>query len=58
MAFGLTLQFTGSYRAAILSIVVFFISGLILFARVNLDKGMREAHDNAPAVGSSVLSDA
>lgn len=37
--FGLALQFTKSYRIAILSLVVFFVAGLLVLLRVNVDRG-------------------
>lgn len=40
LAFGLTLNFTGSYRLAVLSLIVFVILGLLLLLRVNDRKGM------------------
>jgi len=43
MVFGLALQFTGSYRIAILSLVVFFVAGLAVLTRVNAEAGEREA---------------
>ncbi len=43
LLFGLALQFTGSYRVAILSLVVFFVAGLILLLRVDVERGTREA---------------
>ena len=49
LLFGLTLQFTGSYRAAILSLVVFFVAGLALLAKVNVRKAAIEAGNEAPA---------
>ncbi|HXF41228.1 MAG TPA: MFS transporter [Blastocatellia bacterium] len=49
LMFGLALQFTGSYRVAILSLVVFFIAGLILLARVNVREAAIEARNEAPA---------
>lgn len=39
--FGLALQFTKSYRLAILSLVVFFVAGLVMLTRVNMAKGER-----------------
>ncbi|MDH7479592.1 MAG: MFS transporter, partial [Syntrophomonadaceae bacterium] len=39
--FGLALQFTSSYRIAILSLAVFFILGLALLARVNVQRAAR-----------------
>jgi len=49
LVFGLVRQFTGSYRLAILSLVVFFIAGLALLARVNVRKAAIEAGNEAPA---------
>lgn len=49
LMFGLALQFTGSYRAAILSLVVFFVAGLTLLAKVNVRKAAIEAGNEAPA---------
>ncbi len=43
LLFGLALQFTGSYRIAILSLVVFFVAGLVLLLRVDVAKGARDA---------------
>jgi UMF1 family MFS transporter len=48
LLFGLTLQFTSSYRVAILSLVVFFVAGLALLARVNVRKAAIEAGNEAP----------
>jgi len=49
LMFGLALQFTGSYRVAILSLVVFFVAGLALLAKVNVHKAAIEAGNEAPA---------
>ena len=49
LLFGLALQFTGSYRLAIVSIVVFFIAGMALLSRVNVREAAREAGNEAPA---------
>ncbi|HEV2202572.1 MAG TPA: MFS transporter [Bryobacteraceae bacterium] len=43
MIFGLALQFTRSYRLAILSLIVFFIAGLAVLTRVDVDEGERQA---------------
>ena len=37
--FGLALQFTGSYRMAILSLIVFLAAGLILLLKVDMARG-------------------
>lgn len=41
LAFGLALQLTGSYRAAIASLLVFFVAGFVLLARVDVRRGIR-----------------
>jgi UMF1 family MFS transporter len=43
LLFGLALQFTGSYRLAILSLVTFFLGGLLLLATVNVRRAAAEA---------------
>jgi UMF1 family MFS transporter len=46
--FGLALQFTGSYRIAILSLALFFLTGLALLLRVNIRKAALEAGNEPP----------
>jgi UMF1 family MFS transporter len=41
--FGLALQFTGSYRLAILSLIVFFVAGMLVLARVDVGRGAQDA---------------
>ncbi len=41
--FGIALELTGNYRLAILSLIIFFISGLVVLLRVNVQQGIREA---------------
>jgi UMF1 family MFS transporter len=43
--FGLALQFTGSYRLAMLSLIVFFGAGLLVLLRVDVDKGERDVRE-------------
>jgi UMF1 family MFS transporter len=43
LLFGLALQFTGSYRIAILSLIVFFVLGLLLLFQVDVRAGTRQA---------------
>jgi UMF1 family MFS transporter len=43
LLFGLALQFTGSYRIAILSLIVFFVIGLMLLLKVDVDQGSLES---------------
>ena len=43
LVFGLALQLTHSYRAAILSLIVFFIAGLVVLLRVDVKRGETEA---------------
>ncbi|WP_049576614.1 MFS transporter, partial [Nonomuraea sp. SBT364] len=45
----ITLQFTNSYRIAILSMIVFFVLGFVLLAMVNLPKAIRAAGNEVPA---------
>jgi UMF1 family MFS transporter len=40
--YGLALQWTGSYRVAILSLIVFFVVGLAILTKVNVEKGERD----------------
>ena len=49
LLFGLALQFTGSYRVAIVSLVVFFLAGMVLLSRVDVRAAAREARNEAPA---------
>jgi UMF1 family MFS transporter len=42
--FGLALQYTKSFRMAILSLLVFFIAGLLTLLRVNVQQGERDVH--------------
>jgi MFS transporter, UMF1 family len=48
LVFGLTLQLTGSYRSAILSLVVFFVAGFALLAVVNVRRAIAEAGNLPP----------
>jgi MFS transporter, UMF1 family len=47
MLFGLTLQLTGSYRSALISLIVFFVLGFVLLATVDVRRAIVEA-DNLP----------
>ncbi len=47
--FGLALQFTGSYRVAILSVAIFFVLGLVLLLFVNVRRAVLEAGNVPPA---------
>jgi UMF1 family MFS transporter len=51
LLFGLSLQFTGSYRIAIVSLVIFFIAGFVLLTRVDLKKAAEEAGSEPMAEG-------
>jgi UMF1 family MFS transporter len=46
LLFGLSLQLTQSYRIALLSLVVFFIIGLVLLSRVNVRQAIAEAQSH------------
>jgi UMF1 family MFS transporter len=43
LAFGLTVQFTGSYRTAALTLAAFFLAGLMVLSRVDVGRAAREA---------------
>lgn len=45
LVFALALNVTGSYRAAVLSLVVFFIAGMIVLAKVDVGRAIEEAAD-------------
>lgn len=42
LLFGLALQFTKSYRMAILSLIVFFVAGLLVLLKVDMEQGVRD----------------
>lgn len=46
--FGLALQWTGSYRVAIASLIVFFVSGFVLLALVNMRRGIAAVGNTPP----------
>ncbi|MFE4399859.1 MFS transporter, partial [Kitasatospora sp. NPDC056808] len=48
LLFGLTYQLTGSYRDAILSLVLFFVIGFALLARVPVRRAALDAGNAAP----------
>ena len=48
LLFGLVTQWTGSMRLAIFSLIVLFISGLLLLATVNVPRAIREAGNEVP----------
>ena len=48
LIFGLVRQATQSYRTAILSLIVFFVAGLLVLMRVNVRKAAIEAGNEAP----------
>ena len=47
--FGLMFQLTDSYRPAILSLIVFFVVGGVLLAKVDVRKGIADAGNTQPA---------
>jgi UMF1 family MFS transporter len=47
--FGLAYQITGSYRIALVSLMIFFIAGLLILTRVNIKRAAEEAGNQAPA---------
>ncbi|MBP2669887.1 MAG: Permease of the major facilitator superfamily-like protein [Deltaproteobacteria bacterium] len=53
LLFGLALQFTGSYRVAILSLAAFFLAGLGLLLCVDVQRAEREAQRDTESIPSS-----
>jgi UMF1 family MFS transporter len=47
IVFGLTMQFTKSFRLAILSLLVFFVAGLLVLLKVNVEQGERDVEAQA-----------
>jgi UMF1 family MFS transporter len=50
LLFGLVFQWTGSYRNAIVALIVFFVVGGWLLSRVDVRRGIVEAGNEVPAV--------
>jgi UMF1 family MFS transporter len=50
LVFGLVHQLTDSYRPAILALIVFFVVGIVLLARVDARRGIAEAGNPQPVV--------
>ncbi len=48
LLFGITYQLTGSYRDAIISLVIFFVLGFALLARVPVGRAIRDAGNPVP----------
>jgi UMF1 family MFS transporter len=48
LVFGLTLQYTGSYRLAVLPLVVSFLVGLAILSRVDVRLAARDAGNSSP----------
>jgi UMF1 family MFS transporter len=49
LLFGLAYQLTGSYRIAIVSLMIFFVAGFALLTRVNIRRAAEEAGNVAPS---------
>ncbi len=50
LLFGVVFQVTGSYRPAIVALVVFFVLGAVFLLRLDASRGIREAGNTVPAV--------
>jgi UMF1 family MFS transporter len=50
LAFGIAHQVTGSYRVAIILLIVFFVVGGLILTRVDVRRGIADAGNAAPAV--------
>jgi len=48
LAFGLTFQLTGSYRLAIISLVIFFVAGFVALAALPIRRAVVEAGNTPP----------
>ena len=48
--FGLAVQFTGSYRTAVLTLAAFFVAGMAVLARVDVERAAREASEHGAAL--------
>ena len=48
LLFGVVFQVTGSYRPAIVSLIIFFVLGAILLLRVDPERGIQEAGNAVP----------
>ena len=48
LLFGVVFQVTGSYRPAILALIVFFVLGAFFLLRLDADRGIREAGNRVP----------
>ena len=48
--FGFVFQLSGSYRPAIVALVVFFVLGAFFLSRLDAERGIREAGNTAPVV--------
>ena len=49
LLFGVVFQVTGSYRPAIVSLIIFFILGTIFLLRLDPERGIAEAGNSVPA---------
>jgi UMF1 family MFS transporter len=50
LLFGVVFQVTGSYRPAILALIIFFVLGAFFLLRLDPERGIREAGNRAPSV--------
>jgi MFS transporter, UMF1 family len=50
LLFGVVFQITGSYRPAILALIVFFVLGAFFLLRLDPERGIREAGNRPPSV--------
>lgn len=48
LLFGLMFQLTGSYRPAILALILFFVLGAVFLLRLDPERGIREAGNEVP----------
>ena len=49
LLFGVMFQLTGSYRPAIVSLIIFFVLGVFFLLRLDPARGIREAGNTVPS---------
>jgi UMF1 family MFS transporter len=54
LLFGVVFQLSGSYRPAILALIVFFVLGAYFLLRLDPERGIREAGNQAPGAAPGV----
>jgi UMF1 family MFS transporter len=53
LLFGIVFQVTGSYRPAILALILFFALGAVFLLRLDPERGIREAGNEVPVTAAA-----